>query len=145
MHYRMRYSIFCNKVPLLQSFCCCFTGGNINVICACCVLFDSKIMWHVDKGRLSRTSLDLNFKTTQTSHDNLLIPTCILFLLLSSITSFPYLILAILAMIFHLVLVSITLPSPKFSGNIVLTHKMSQLDVLQSFLRLILTKPNTYL
>ena len=46
-------------------------------------------------------------------------------------------------MIFHLVLVSITLPSPEFTGNIALTYKMSQLDVLQSFLRLILTMPNT--
>ena len=47
--------------------------------------------------------------------------------------------------VFHLMLVSITLPSPEFAGNIVLTYKMSQLDILQSFLRLILTMPNTLL
>ena len=80
----------------------------------------------------------IKVKATQTSHNNLLIPTCILSLLLSSTTSFPYSILAILAMIFHLVLVSITLPSPEFAGNIVLTYKVFQLDILQSFLRLIL-------
>ena len=42
----------------------------------------------------------IKVKTTQTSQNNLLIPTCILSLLLNSTTSFPYLILAILAMYF---------------------------------------------
>ena len=122
----MRYSIFYNKVSLLQVFSYHFTGGNIYVICAYCILFDCQIMWHVDK-----------------SQNNLLILTCILSLLLISTTSFPYSILAILAMILHLMLASITLPSPELTGNIVLTYKMAQLDVLQSFLRLILTMPNT--
>ena len=85
----------------------------------------------------------IKVKTTQTSHSNLLITTYMLSLLLSSTTSFPYSILAILAMIFHLLLVSITLPTPEFAGNITLTYKMSQLHILQSFLRLILTMPNT--
>ena len=70
----------------------------------------------------------IKVKTTQTSQNNLLIPTYILSLLFSSITFFPSSILAILAMIFHLMLVSITLPSPGFTGNIVLTYKISQLD-----------------
>ena len=84
----------------------------------------------------------IKVKTTQISYNNLLIPTYILSLLLSSTTSFSCSILAILAMIFHLVLVSITLPSLEFVGNIVLTYKMSQLDILQSFLRLILAISN---
>ena len=37
--------------------------------------------------------------------------------------------------VFHLMLISITSPSPEFAGNIVLTYKMFQLDILQSFLR----------
>ena len=32
-------------------------------------------------------------------------------------------------------LISITLPSPEFAENIVLTYKMFQMDILQSFLR----------
>ena len=46
-------------------------------------------------------------------------------------------------MIFHLVLVSIILPFPELAGNIVLTYKMTQLNILQSSLRLILAMPNT--
>ena len=57
MHYRMRYSISCNRVPLLQFFCYHFIGGNINVICAYCVLSDSQIMWHVDKSQSNTNKL----------------------------------------------------------------------------------------
>ena len=69
-------------------------------------------------------------KTTQTSYNSLLILICILSLLLSLTTSFPYSILAILIMIFHIMLVSITLSSLEFAGNIVLTYKISQIDIL---------------
>ena len=134
IHYRMIHSIFCNKVPLLQFFAV--------------ILWVEISMWSVHiMFYLTPISCDMltKVKTTQTSHNNLLIPTCILSLLLSSTTSFPYSILPILAMIFHLALVSITLPSPGFTGNIVLTYKMSQLDILQSFLRLVLAMPNTSL
>ena len=87
----------------------------------------------------------IKVKTTQTSYNDLLTPTYILSLLLSSTTSFPYSILAILAMYF----ISCWSPSHYYPQNLQETlswpTKCSSWISSRAFWGLILTMPNTSL
>src|SRR5215471_21314579 len=90
-------------------------------------------MCHVEK-------VQKQHKQTTTT---LLIPTCILSLVLSSTTSSPSWILAILPMKSHPSLVYIIQLSPDCRGNITLTCRRPLVGDLPSFQRQILAMPNT--